>query len=100
MTQLGPGYPLRIHSPGLLARTRRHRQLESEGVGTSAETIRIADRVGLCARCQHGRVIRSDRGATFFLCRVADIDPRFPKYPRLPVSACDRFEERSPDKGN
>jgi len=45
-------------------------------------------RIGLCAWCQHARVVRNDRGSEFFLCRLSESDPRFPRYPRLPVVSC------------
>jgi hypothetical protein len=48
--------------------------------------------IGLCATCRHARVIRSDRGSTFYLCRLSFEDASFPKYPRLPVLACPGFE--------
>jgi len=51
--------------------------------------------VGLCAACVHARVIRSDRGSVFYLCQLSMSDPRFPKYPRLPVVACAGFERRA-----
>jgi hypothetical protein len=47
---------------------------------------------GLCAGCLHGRAIRSDRGSVFWLCRRSATDPRFPRYPLLPVLACAGFE--------
>jgi len=47
---------------------------------------------GLCADCVHARVIRSDRGAVFFQCTRAFEDPRFAKYPPLPVLACIGYE--------
>jgi len=50
--------------------------------------------VGLCARCRHVRRIRSDRGAIFYFCILSEIDPRFPKYPRLPVLSCSGYEEK------
>jgi hypothetical protein len=43
---------------------------------------------GLCARCTHAQIIQNDRGSRFYLCRLSATDPRFPKYPRLPVLAC------------
>jgi hypothetical protein len=46
------------------------------------------DRVGLCAFCQHAEVIHSSKGATFYLCKLSATDPRFPRYPRLPVISC------------
>jgi hypothetical protein len=47
--------------------------------------------VGLCAVCAHAQVIRNDRGSRFYLCRLAATDPRFRKYPVLPVRRCDGF---------
>ena len=47
---------------------------------------------GLCAGCVHGRAIRSDRGSVFWLCRRSATDPRFPRYPSLPVLTCAGFE--------
>jgi hypothetical protein len=47
-----------------------------------------APEVGLCQSCEHARSVRSARGSTFWLCAEHDRDPRFAKYPRLPVRAC------------
>ena len=44
--------------------------------------------VGLCSTCAHLRMVRSDRGSAFYRCLLSARDPRFPKYPRLPVLAC------------
>ena len=49
---------------------------------------------GLCDSCVHQRLVRSGRGSVFSLCRLAASDPRFPKYPRVPVLECAGFEER------
>jgi hypothetical protein len=46
---------------------------------------------GLCAAGRHRRVIVSDRGSRFLQCALAAVDPRFPRYPRLPVIACDGY---------
>jgi len=46
------------------------------------------DTVGLCRTCRHVKVIDSARGSTFYLCRLSETDPRFVKYPRLPVIQC------------
>jgi hypothetical protein len=51
-----------------------------------------SDRAGLCASCTHMRRIVSDRGSVFYLCELSKTDPRFPKYPRLPVLVCTGFE--------
>jgi hypothetical protein len=53
-----------------------------------------AKSVGLCASCQHMRRIKSDRGSVFYLCELSKVDPRFPKYPRLPVLSCEGYEKR------
>lgn len=50
------------------------------------------DAVGLCASCRHARVTRNRRGSTFYLCRRSASDPRFARYPPLPVVSCPGFE--------
>lgn len=50
---------------------------------------------GLCAKCRHRRVIRSERGSVFVLCQRAKDDPRFPRYPPQPVARCSGFESES-----
>src|SRR5439155_728874 len=54
--------------------------------------------IGLCADCRHMRLIKTDRGATFYFCQRSATDPKFPKYPRLPVriSHCDPAEIGAP----
>lgn len=53
---------------------------------------------GLCAACMHARAIQSGRGSTFWMCDRAKSDPRFRKYPPLPVLRCPGFEpEPQPD---
>jgi hypothetical protein len=49
-------------------------------------------RAGLCSICAHGQVVRSGKGSTFWLCELSRIDPRFRKYPPLPVRSCPGFE--------
>ena len=51
----------------------------------------VRDPIGLCASCRHARIVHSSRGGAFYLCRLAETDPRFPKYPRLPVLQCARY---------
>ena len=48
-------------------------------------------RVGLCASCRHARIVTTPR-SRFWLCSLAAVDPRFEKYPRLPVLACPGYE--------
>ncbi|PYT62978.1 MAG: hypothetical protein DMG35_05695 [Acidobacteria bacterium] len=47
----------------------------------------------LCATCAHSRSIESPRGSIFVLCELSFNDPRFPKYPRLPVLSCKGYEK-------
>ena len=47
-----------------------------------------ASREGLCSSCRHRQENRNDRGSVFLYCRKSESDPRFPKYPPLPVRAC------------
>lgn len=55
---------------------------------------------GLCARCRHARVKRSARGSRFWRCARADGDPRYRRYPPLPVTACPGFEVAGPSGGS
>jgi hypothetical protein len=50
------------------------------------------EEVGLCATCRHMETIASTRGSRFYLCQFSLIDPRFKKYPVLPMLACEAFE--------
>jgi hypothetical protein len=43
---------------------------------------------GLCASCRHVQLVPSAGESIFYLCRLSFTDPRFAKYPRLPVIAC------------
>jgi hypothetical protein len=52
------------------------------------------DKIGLCANCQHSKIIHSDRGSLFYQCQVHFTDPRFPKYPPLPVRTCAAYENK------
>ncbi len=47
---------------------------------------------GLCDACRHVRRIRSDRGTTFYQCGRAADDPRYRRYPPIPVLSCPGFE--------
>jgi amidase len=50
---------------------------------------------GLCDSCTHQQLVRNTRGSTFSLCRRSRSEPeRFPRYPRLPVTACEGYEPR------
>jgi hypothetical protein len=54
--------------------------------------------VGLCATCRHARTVPSRR-TVYWLCRLAATDPRFERYPRLPVTRCDGYEPGAPAEG-
>jgi hypothetical protein len=49
-------------------------------------------RAGLCATCAHARRVTSARGSVFVLCERSRSDPRYPKYPLLPVLRCHGHE--------
>ena len=46
---------------------------------------------GLCASCRHLQLVGSRR-SVFVRCGLSDADPRFPRYPPLPVRACAGYE--------
>ncbi len=48
--------------------------------------------VGLCAACRHARRVQSDSKSTFYRCGLSDVDPRFVKYPPLPMRSCPGYE--------
>jgi hypothetical protein len=61
--------------------------------GGDAEGRAAAARAaGLCASCRHARTQRSARGNTFWRCARAESDPRFLRYPPLPVARCGGHE--------
>jgi hypothetical protein len=62
-------------------------------VSKDCEPVDARAAVGLCASCAHSRQIESERGSIFWLCRLSDTDPRFPKYPRLPVLSCPGYRK-------
>ncbi|MCC6959979.1 MAG: hypothetical protein IT301_09035 [Dehalococcoidia bacterium] len=47
---------------------------------------------GLCASCIHSRQVVSGRASVFWLCERSKADPRFRKYPPIPVVRCEGFE--------
>jgi hypothetical protein len=53
--------------------------------------------LGLCADCMHARKIESSKGSQFLLCELSKTDPRFPKYPPLPVLSCAGYQLRASD---
>jgi|ERR1700756_620761 hypothetical protein len=53
---------------------------------------------GLCSQCQHARLVGSSKGSAFLLCELSKTDPRFARYPRLPVLVCSGYEPRTQEK--
>jgi len=49
---------------------------------------------GLCGSCLHAKVLRNERGSAFYMCGLAEKDPRFRRYPPLPVRQCEGFQEK------
>jgi hypothetical protein len=62
-----------------------------------AETLKPTEsssdknKIGLCVDCRHAQRIESNKGSLFLLCALSKTDPRFPKYPRLPVLVCSGY---------
>jgi hypothetical protein len=55
----------------------------------------VAPDFGLCDSCEHQRIVRSGRGSVFSLCERSFTDPRYHKYPPVPVVACPGFTQRA-----
>jgi hypothetical protein len=55
------------------------------------ETRLTREAAGLCADCVNARRVESSRGSVFLLCELSRSDPRFAKYPRLPVLSCSGY---------
>ena len=51
--------------------------------------------IGLCHSCRHAATVVNDRGSVFYLCERSKTDPRFPRYPRLPVVECIGYDDRA-----
>ena len=58
----------------------------------------MRDAVGLCASCDHVKVMISDKGSKFYMCQRSSTNPTFPKYPRLPVVQCIGYETKQPPR--
>jgi hypothetical protein len=61
--------------------------------------MQLSPHIGLCAACRHVKVIQSAKGSFFIMCGRAKTDPRFSKYPVLPVLRCIGYES-SPQEEN
>ena len=51
---------------------------------------------GICDECRHQRLVPNTRGSVFSLCERSREDPRFPRYPQIPVLSCPGFQ---PEQG-
>ncbi len=51
---------------------------------------------GLCGHCVWAQRIESGKGSEFIRCRRSDEDPRFRKYPPLPMRSCPGFVTNRP----
>jgi hypothetical protein len=52
-------------------------------------------KAGLCDSCVHQRLVKNTRGSTFSLCRRSKDEPdKYPRYPRVPVTACPGYERK------
>jgi hypothetical protein len=52
---------------------------------------------GLCESCERARVVRGAR-SQFWMCRLSETDPRFARYPRLPVIECSGYKPGRPQE--
>jgi hypothetical protein len=70
-------------------------KMEDEERNATDEERRLLERLavppGLCATCEHLRLLASRR-SVFVRCGLAAADPRFPRYPPLPVRACGGYK--------
>jgi hypothetical protein len=46
---------------------------------------------GLCGTCVHALVRPTRRGTVYLRCGYASVDPRYPRYPTLPVRRCPAY---------
>ena len=56
---------------------------------------RLGTSAGLCATCVH-RDLKASARSIFLRCKLADVDPRFPRYPPLPVLGCPGWRQEAP----
>ena len=91
----GPGQPR--DRLGAVHTLRERRPLFAPGgeLGTAGRApghLLVKTAIGLCERCSFIRRVRNRRGSTFVLCRRSEEDPRYARYPRLPMLRCLGFE--------
>lgn len=51
--------------------------------------------LGLCQDCVFRQQIASPKGSVFQRCNMSLQDPRYPKYPRLPVLICAAYTPKA-----
>lgn len=56
---------------------------------------RLGTPAGLCASCAH-RELKASATSVFLRCRLSETDPRFLRYPPLPVLACPGYRPSLP----
>jgi hypothetical protein len=54
------------------------------------------DPIGLCHTCRHAAAITTASGSVFYRCGLSETDPRFRKYPPLPVIQCTGYQPKTP----
>ena len=59
--------------------------------GGPGDAAALRARAGLCGGCRHALLRPTRRGTTYLRCALSAVDPRFPKYPGLPVTECTGF---------
>jgi hypothetical protein len=57
-------------------------------------------RLGLCARCEFGRLFRSGHDVTFVSCERSRTDPDYPRFPTIPMVRCPGFQASGEDPGS
>jgi hypothetical protein len=58
--------------------------------------MKLSPSIGLCATCKHVHLVKSAKGSYFVMCNLAKTDPRFSKYPVLPVYYCPGYKSADP----
>jgi hypothetical protein len=54
---------------------------------------------GLCDSCGFQKLITTGRGSVFSMCERSKTDPRYPKYPPVPVGSCPGYAPGSTRAG-
>ena len=59
----------------------------------------MVDPIGLCQSCCYAAAITMASASTFYRCGLSETDPRFRKYPSLPVIECAGYQPKTPQRG-